>query len=229
MAAYGTLVLKASEGASVDAAPIIGITGIALTVLAMGLGYSKLELSHPWLVTMTLLELGVLVASVVLMGPLIGSLIAFSVVSGLILITSIRLAVQYDEVATDAAIHWRMDRDKSKNFMRSLVRSEGKHFQVLGLLGSARLAAALAKCARSPEEITLMAKPIAMLGAVFHENPVALAPRFDRLMRRFGEPPERAMHMADVLTRASQLTPGSFEEVMKGLEAFVGTSDEPTE
>ena len=47
MAAYGTLVLKASEGASVDAALIIGITGIALTVLAMGLGYSKLNLVTP--------------------------------------------------------------------------------------------------------------------------------------------------------------------------------------
>ncbi len=212
-----------------DASPIIGITGIALTVLAIGLGYRNLEVSHPWLVTMTLLELGVLVASLVLMGPLVGSLVALSVVGGLILITSIRLAVQYDEVATDAAIHWRIDRDKSKSFIRGLVRSEGKPLQVLGLLGTARLGAALAKCGRSPEETTLMAKPIAMLGAVFHENPVALAPRFDRLMRRFGEPPERAMHMADVLTRASQLTPGSFEEVMKGLEAFVGTSDQPTE
>ena len=203
-----------------DARLAIGVLGTALTILAIWVGVRKLELSRAWQFLTGFLEFAVLVASLVFLGPILGTLLALLAVSGWFLISSARLTFQYDKVATDAAIHWRISRKEAKEFIRRLTRSEERPFLLLGLLGTARLAAALAKCARSPQETALIAKPIALLGVVFHADPAVLAPRVDGLMRQFGEPPERAMHVADVLTRASQLTPGSFERVMEGLEMF---------
>lgn len=210
-----------------DVSLIVGVIGSSLTVLAIWLSIIKLEMDRPWRFTVAVLELSVLGAGLYFLGPILGSSLAFAAVTGWLLLNSVRLAMQYDTLATDAAIHWRIERDDAKAFIRGLTKAEGRPLQFLRPLGTARLAAALAKRARPRHEVSLMAKPIGMLCAGFHAKPEDLAPRFDRLMRRFGEPPERAMHMADVLTRASQLTPGSFEEVMNGLETFVGASDEP--
>lgn len=198
----------------------VEVIGISITMAAIGMGIIKLELSRPWKFIAAFLDYALLLAGLVLLGPIVGMLLGISGIAAWILVTSVKLAMEYDEVATDAAIHWRVSREQAKNIITRLRRSGGKPFQYLGPLGTAHLAAALAKCARSPEETEAMAKPIAMLAAIFHKDPSVIAPRLDRLMRRFREPAERAPHIADVITRASQLTPGSFDQVIDGLEAL---------
>lgn len=204
---------------------IVGVIGSALTILAIWLGIVKLELARTWLFIVAVLELSVLGASLYFLGPILGSSLAFAAVTGWLLLYSVRLAMQYDTLAADAAIHWRISRDDAKAFIRGMVKTEGRPLQFLGLLGTARLAAALAKRARSRDEVSLMAKPVAMLCAVFHEKPEDLTPRLDELMRRFGEPAESSMHVADVLTRAAQLTPGSLQQVMEGVEALLADAN----
>ncbi len=199
---------------------IIGVVSILVTTLAIAARTVQFDITRPWQFLMALLQVGVLVASIVLLGPVFGPLIAFFAVAGLILIVSSRLYLEFDKITAGAAVYWRIAPVESRQFLRRLSRRDKKAFGLLGLTGTARLCAALAKCARSPDEVMLMAKPITMLSAIFDEDATVLAPRFDGLLRRFGEPPEQALRVADILTRAAQITPGSFDDVMGRIETF---------
>lgn len=203
------------------ASSIVGIVGSLLTILAIWVGVVRIDLKRPWRFILAFLEFAVLGASLYFLGPIVGPVLALTGVVVWFLIVSVRMAIQYDELATDAAIHWSTERAEAKAFIRQLVKEQGRPLQFIGLLGTARLAAALAKRARSRDEVALMVGPVAMLCAIFHEKPEDLAPRFDELMRRFGEPAERSTHVADILTAASRMTPGSFQNVLLAVEAFM--------
>lgn len=198
----------------------IELASVLVTMAAIWAGIVKFEPDRPWKFIAAFLDSTLLIAGLVILGPVLGLVLAMSGIGVWFLVTSVKLAVEYDSVSTDAAIHWSVDRVEAKRIISNLRRSGGKPFQYIGLLGTAQLASSLAQCARNPKEAEAMAKPIAMLGAIFHKDPAVIAPRVDRLLRKFGEPPERTMHVADVITRASQLTPGSFDQVMDSLEAL---------
>ena len=169
---------------------------------------------------LALLQVGVLVTSLVFLGPVFGPLVAVSAGVGLVFIVSSRLYLEFDKITASAAVYWSIDPKDSRNFVNEVRKSDKKAFGLLGLTGTAVLCRALAERARDKNEVMLMAKPIALLSAIFDHEVADLASRFDRLLRSFGEKPENAMRIADVLTRAAQITPGSFDEVLRGIENF---------
>ena len=73
-------------------------------------------------------------------------------------------------------------------------------FRFLGPIGTARLISYLSMRARKPLEIEQMAPAMIALWIAFQPELEPFVGRFDRLLRLLGEPPERVMYVADVLT-----------------------------
>jgi hypothetical protein len=68
-----------------------------------------------------------------------------------------------------------------------------------------------------------MSIPIAHLKVIFEPELESLVERFDVLLRRTGKSAADAMDVADVMTRGTQLSPASFDEM---LDAMVAVYDD---
>lgn len=199
---------------------LIGIGGVLVTTLAIAARVIEFDANRPFMFLMALLQVGVLVVSVVFLGPVFGPLIAVFAGVGLVVTVSSRRYLEFDKITASAAVYWQIEPEESRRTVREVHKSDKKAFGLLGLTGTAILCQALAERARDKSEVMLMAKPIALLSAIFDHEVADLASRFDQLLRSFGEKPESAMRIADVLTRSAQITPGSFDEVLRGIEDF---------
>jgi hypothetical protein len=100
----------------------------------------------------------------------------------------------------DEIWHW-MKKQKAFAVMRPLRRGE--------LIG------ALAGQARSPSEIRPMAVAVAQLSVIFDCDPIWLAPRFDQLLRLYGESAADSEKVADTLVTGTKQSAASFEEMLE--------------
>jgi hypothetical protein len=102
-----------------------------------------------------------------------------------------------------------------------------KAFATMPPLERARLIKLLCMRARTPDEIREMSIPIAHLEVIFEVELDYLVERFDVLLRRAGKSAAEATEVADVLTRSTQASAASFDEMLDALVAFYddGTGD----
>jgi hypothetical protein len=210
-------------------------TLISAAVLALGLillwtGRRHYEFNSFQATLLSVLEVVGVVVSVVALGWVgVGILLAVNVIAALV--WSGILAAKKQSILVDASVqsadmsyeeadeiwHW-MKKQKAFAVMRPLRRGE--------LIG------ALAGQARSPSEIRPMAVAVAQLSVIFDCDPIWLAPRFDQLLRLYGESAAESENVADTLVTATKQSAASFEDMLAGMIVAGGGSigeDEPLE
>jgi hypothetical protein len=97
------------------------------------------------------------------------------------------------------------------------LMTEHAVFLAIGDHKVAQLIRQLAQRKRSAEETTLMALPIALLWDVHRPAMNGFVERFDRLLRLHGEPAERAMAVADILTTSTSNAADTFDQMSDAL------------
>lgn len=65
-----------------------------------------------------------------------------------------------------------------------------------------------------------MTTPLAMLAVNDHMNVVDVVDRADRILRTFRYGADRAMHVADVLTKTLIISVATFDELLEVFKAF---------
>ena len=95
--------------------------------------------------------------------------------------------------------------------------TEHEVFMAVGEHKVAHLIRQLAQRNRSAEEIKLMTLPIALLWDVHRSEMNGFVERFDRLLRLYDEPAERAMAVADILTTSTSTAADPFDQMLDAL------------
>jgi len=194
---------------------LLALFSIVLAVVLLWAGIKHLEIGTYWKATITILDLLVLGASVVLLGWL--GLILFAAANVLaVLVTSVRMAMQKEEKLVYASTQCGASKEDLEALYEDLGR-EGGPFAVMGPLQRADLISRLAQRARSVEEMRQMAPPIAMLWGVHKPDLDWLVDRFDQLLRLYNMDASRSMEAADVIAAATQTAAGTFEEMVEAM------------
>ena len=195
-------------------------TAIASAALAVGLlllwtGRRRLEVSSFQATLLSIIEVAGFVVSIVALGWAgVAILIVISLIAALA--WSVILAIKKQSILVDASVQGADVSVEEAEEIWQWMKSE-KSFAVMPPLKRAELIRELAGKARSPDEIRVAAGPIAQLSVVFGCDPNWLAPRFDQLLRLYGKSADESMEVADTLTRGSQLSAASFEEMVEAM------------
>ncbi|SRR6266545_5488656 len=185
-------------------------------------GLRRIELSNVAKSIVWFLDLAVLIAGIVLLGPLGAVVFAVGTVIA-VLGWSIYLAAQKQTHLIYASTQAEAKKEEMYALHRRLWESH-EAFHVLGPIETARLISLLAQRHRSPAEIEEMAAPITMLWVIHRPDLDWLVGRFDSLLRLYGEPASASMRFADTLTAATKESAATFNEMVEAMRAAV-TSD----
>jgi hypothetical protein len=190
---------------------------LALALLWIGL--NRIELSSGPKAAIWIIDFFLLAASIVSLGWVGVGIVLFANALG-ILGWSVRLAMQKESLLVYAAIQAATSKERMQALHRELQKSD-KAFRALGPIELARLIKCLSERGRGPDEIEHMARPIALLQVVHKPRLEELVEKFDRLLRLCSEPAENALAVADRLTKATQVSAATFQEM---LDASVATA-----
>ena len=174
-----------------------------------------LEVSSFRATLLSVIEVTGFVIAVIALGWLgVAIFVAVSLVA--LIVWSVVLAIKKQSILVNAAVQGadvsREDAEEIWQWMKG-----EKSFAAIPPLKRAELIKALATEARKPAEIRAMAIPIAQLALIFECDPLWLAPRFDQLLRLYGNDAGEAPEVADTLTTSTQLAAASFEEMVEAV------------
>lgn len=178
----------------------------------MSRSLSSLDLSRQF---SHFLDLALLIIGIVSLGWT-GAFLAVVVIVVAFFAYSIYLAIQYDDILTDAAVQNDSERDEMKALAKRL-QSSGGAFKAFGPIKTANLVKYLSQRARTVQEIEQMAPQIAALWIIFRPDLESLVEKFDRLLRLSGEPASQAQRVADILTAGTQRAAATFDEMLDGM------------
>jgi hypothetical protein len=205
-------------------------TLISALVLALGLvllwtGRQRFEFSSFHATLLSVLEAGGVVYAVARLGWLgLGILLGLNV--GAVAVWSVILAAKKQSILVDASVQSTDMSVEEADELWSWMGGE-KAFAVMPPLKRGELIRALAEQARSPSEIRPMAVAIAQLSVIFDHDAVALAPRFDQVLRLYGKSAADSEEVADTFTTATKQSAASFEEMLTAMVvAGGGVADE---
>jgi lysozyme len=207
---------------------VVDVVAIVLGLILLWTGLRKLHLSRLHKTTLSILDLALLAMATISRGWL-GLWVFLGVNVVAIVIWSIRLAMQKETLLTFAATQSARTKEEMEALYDRLHRSH-QAFRLLGPIRLAELISHLAQRGRDPGEIAEMARPVAMLSTVNDVGLGWMAVRFDRILRLYGDPATESMRIADTLTRATQLSAITFEEMVDATIAVVapGGAGEPS-
>jgi hypothetical protein len=206
-------------------------TAITVISIVVGLavfytGVRRIEISSFRKGVLSLLEVAILVASVVLLGWL-GALVFAAVTVIAFIAWSVYLAAQKETYLVYASTQAGGSKEEMYALQKRLWNGH-EAFHILGPVETAQLISLLAQRARSPEEIEAMATPVAMLWVVHRPDLGWLVGRFDSLLRLYDEPASESMRLADTLSAVTKESAATFEEMVEGMCAAVTLGpDEP--
>jgi hypothetical protein len=195
-------------------------TAISAAVLALGLillwtGLRHYKFNSFQATLLSVLEIVGVVVSVVALGWLgLGILLAVNVIAALV--WSVILAAKKQSILVDASVQsTNMSVEEADEIWHWMKKQ--KAFAVMRPLRRGELIGALAGQARSPSEICPMALAIAQLSVIFDCDPIWLAPRFDQLLRLYGESAANSEQVADTLVTATKQSAASFEDMLAAM------------
>jgi len=194
--------------------PWLEALGLLLSIIILWAGLRKPEPGKYFKFTLWALETLVLVVSVWRL-KLLGGILFLGANLAAFLVSSVRLAMRHEDILISAAIN----ADVPKETMVQLATrlKSAKETRYLGPIGRAELIRLLAERARTPDEIEVMARPLAMLHAV-HKMPMPLlVEKIDRLLRRAQMTASETMKVADTLTGGTQEAAATFEEMLDAM------------
>jgi len=175
--------------------------------------------------TYNIVSIILLIAAVVTIGLLWGSIILVSLFLGTCLINGIQIAAKWEQIYTDIALHTGLEKDKSKQFTKKLYQSH-KACKAAGLLSVSQIAQQLAERNRTPNEIEQMLPHITMFMIAHQfkinkENIKKVVDAVDRILRIFGYDASQTQRVVDVLTQVDLKSPASADELIEGFKNFL--------
>jgi hypothetical protein len=207
-------------------------TAISAAVLVLGLillwtGLRHYKFNSFQATLLSILEIVGVVVSVVALGWLgIGILLAVNLIAALV--WSGILAAKKQSILVDASVQsTNMSVEEADEIWHWMKKQ--KAFAVIRPLRRGELIGALAGQARSPSEIRPMAVAVAQLSVIFDCDPIWLAPRFDQLLRLYGESAADSEKVADTLVTSTKQSAASFEEMLEAAIVAGGGSVEDGE
>jgi hypothetical protein len=194
---------------------VIGAAVLVVTLALLWSGRQRLEFSSFQTTLLSVLDFLGIIISVVGLGWI--GIALFVVVSVVATLTwSVVLAARKQSVLVAAAVQSAsMSRDDADALWQWMNGHEA--FGVLGAIERAELIQALAGQARTPAEIRPMAIAVAQLSVIFECDAVWLAPRFDQLLRLYGESAEDSEKAADTLTTATKNSATTFKDMLEAM------------
>ncbi|HYG95802.1 MAG TPA: hypothetical protein VD741_01725 [Solirubrobacterales bacterium] len=198
---------------------------LGLILLWTGLRHYKFNSFQATL--LSILEIVGVVVSVVSLGWLgIGILLAVNLSAALV--WSGILAAKKQSILVDASVQsTNMSVEEADEIWHWMKKQ--KAFAVIRPLRRGELIGALAGQARSPSEIRRMAVAVAQLSVIFDCDPIWLAPRFDQLLRLYGESAADSEKVADTIVTGTKQSAASFEEMLEAAIVAGGGSVEDGE
>jgi hypothetical protein len=195
------------------------VVATALNLALLFAGIKKITFSTRAKMAIAVSELSLTVVSLVLLG-LWGIPLAVGILLVSALVFGVKSAVEFEAVCASCSIYGQFhSKEQAATFIRDLRRRH-KSLEWLGLMGLARVVLRLSERHRSPDEISHMAAPIAMLATVNGTDPLYLADKIDRILRRWDKPASDAMGVADIVTASAQRSSATFDEMLDGLSSF---------
>jgi hypothetical protein len=205
---------------------LVSAAALVTSLILLWTGRRRLEVSSAWATFLSVIDVAVNVIAVVTLGWLgVTIFIAVSLIA--LIVWSVVLAIKKQLILVGAAVQ---GADVSRQDAEDIWQWMGteKSFAAIPPLKRAELIKALAIKARKPEEIRAMAVPIAQLSLIFDCDPLWLAPRFDQLLRLYGQDADEATETAETLTTSTQLAPISFKEMVEAMLTAGGTGPSDT-
>ena len=206
---------------------LIGVAGLILTLIVLWTGWQRLEFNSFQKTLLSVFEVAVLIGSLLALGWLgIGIFVAANVVAALL--WSVILAAKKQSNLVDASVQSTdMTVEEADEIWHWMKKQ--KAFAVIRPLRRGELIGALAGQARSPSEIRPMAVAVAQLSVIFDCDPIWLAPRFDQLLRLYGESAADSEKVADTLVTGTKQSATSFKDMLAGMIVAGGGSVEDDE
>jgi hypothetical protein len=206
---------------------LIGVAGLILTLIVLWTGWQRLEFNSFQKTLLSVFEVAVLIGSLLALGWLgIGIFVAANVVAALL--WSVILAAKKQSILVDASVQSTdMTVEEADEIWHWMKKQ--KAFAVIRPLRRGELIGALAGQARSPSEIRPMAVAVAQLSVIFDCDPIWLAPRFDQLLRLYGESAADSEKIADTLVTGTKQSATSFKDMLAGMIVAGGGSVEDDE
>lgn len=194
------------------------LTALEIILLLVVLWFSikKFDLSgyHKGLLSLT--EFILLVAGVLSLGLLVGTLIFFGANILLAVALSIKLAFQEDDLLAHAAAVSGSTKEELKWLVKRL-RWEHQVFHYIRPVARVQLIDHLCQRARNVAEIEAMAPAIAMLWVMERPELGKFVADFDRLLRLWRKPASEAMSVADTIASMGQHSPMNTQEAIVSL------------
>lgn len=198
---------------------VLAVLGIILYAVTLWTGYHKGKLSSFPATVLFIAELVLSALTVIGLGWSMGLLIVGITNLLALLLWSVRLAMEHDDILTYAATQTGATREQIKALAKRLGHS-GKVFRVMGWIRTAQMIAYLSQRGRDVEEIEQMAPAIATLWVVHRPELETFVSDYDRLMRLWRKPASEAMAVADTLSIAGQKSRATFPEMVAAMIAF---------
>jgi hypothetical protein len=200
-----------------DLSTLVGAAGLVVGLVLLWTRKKPLEVSSFQATLLSIIDVVGFIIAIVTLGWLgVGIFISVSLTA--ILAWSAVRAMKKQSILVNAAVQGSDISIEEANTLWDWMREE-KSFAAVAPIKRAEMIRALASRARGPAEIRAMSVPIAQLSTIFECDPEWLSPRFDRLLRLYGNEADDAMEVADTLTRGTQLAAASFKEMVEAMLA----------
>jgi hypothetical protein len=195
---------------------------LGVSLILIWSGRQRLEFNSFQTTLLAILEIIGVVVGVVGLGWVGVGIFIFANVLATV-IWSVILAVKNQSVLVGAAVQsTSMSRDDAEILWKWMKRERA--FGVLRPIERSELIRALAGQARNPDEIRPMATAIAQLSMIFDCDAVWLAPRFDQLLRLYGEDAVDSEEVAGTLTAATKNSAATFKDMLEAMIIAKGGS-----
>jgi hypothetical protein len=196
---------------------ILDIIPIIIFLILLWAGYKKIEFSNPIKVVLAFIDIGLLIYSVFELGAVgVWIIVIANIVAGLVY--SVWLAMKKEDILTRAATQSGLKIEDCENLYSEL--SEHRCIKYLSPLQRANLIFYLSIRGRNKSEIKEIALVIAKIFVVHKIELKKLVDKYDKILRLWNKPAEKAEEIGDKITKASQNTATTFEEMMDGMIAF---------
>lgn len=195
---------------------------LGVSLILIWSGRQRLDFNSFQTTLLAILEIIGIVVGVVGLGWVGVGVFVFANVLATV-IWSVILAVKNQSVLVGAAVQsTSMSRDDAETLWRWMKQQRA--FGVFPPIERSKLIRALAGQARNPDEIRPMAIAVAQLSVIFDCDAVWLAPRFDQLLRLYGEDAVDSEEVASTVTAATKNSAATFKDMLEAMILAKGGS-----
>jgi len=203
---------------------VLEAASLVVAVALWWLGIRKFEVSSTYKTVLSVIELGLLLATVI--GLRWEGLLIFTSANAVgLLIASVRMAMRHETIIVGISNRTGATKEEVAALLKRLGRRE--ELKWVGPIDRAEWVREIADRGRSIDEIECIAPEIGALSLVYDRpDPTWLIRSFDRILRLYGMGAPQAHEAAETIHASIRASAASFDEMM---EAFISFHDPPAD